>query len=149
MTEEGHFARPRLSIPAKCSMTPGCFRLACIQGVILGAMFSSAAVAADDVVFQNDLASCVTPEITRLRTEANIISADVDFQGHKPIGACGCISALATYTSSVKVEGARQTVMEGIVAIKAAGPKTLILATEPALVAGRQVQVRLTCARPL
>ena len=114
-------------------------------------MFSSAAVAAgaDDVVFQNDLAACVTPEITRLRTEANIVSAEVDFQGHKPIGACGCMSALATYASSVDVGGARQTVLEGIVAIKDAQLKTLVLATEATLIAGRQVHVRLTCARPL
>lgn len=130
-------------------MTPDC--LACIRGALLGAMFSSAAVAAgaDDVVFQNDLAACVTPEITRLRTEANIVSAEVDFQGHKPIGACGCMSALATYASSVDVGGARQTVLEGIVAIKDAQLKTLVLATEATLIAGRQVHVRLTCARPL
>lgn len=117
----------------------------------MGAMFSSAAVAAgaDDVVFQNDLAACVAPEVTGLRTEANIVSADVDFREHKPIGACGCTSALATYTSSVDVGGARQTVVEGIVAIRGMGPKTLVLATEPALIAGRQMHVRLTCARPL
>ncbi|WP_210168305.1 DUF2195 family protein [Mesorhizobium sp. 1M-11] len=117
---------------------------------MLVALFGSAVAAAgaDNVVFQNDLAACVTPRATELRTETNIVSAVVDFQGHKPIGACGCMSALAAYTSSVDVEGVRQTVLEGIVALKRMEPKTLVLAAEPALIAGRQVHVRLTCARP-
>ncbi|GGC46023.1 hypothetical protein GCM10010994_01420 [Chelatococcus reniformis] len=74
--------------------------------------------------------------------------SDADFQVHKPIGACGCLSALATYTSSVDNNGVRQTVLEGIAAIKGGGAKALILATEPALIAGKEVHVGLTCARP-
>jgi hypothetical protein len=117
---------------------------------MLVGMFSNAAFAAHarDVVFQNGLAACVTIKAMSIRTEGNIVSADADFQVHKPIGACGCLSALATYTSSVDNNGVWQTVLEGIVAIKGGGAKALILATEPALIAGKQVHVRLTCARP-
>ncbi len=121
-----------------------------LRGAALSAMFCGTAAAADigDVVFRNDLAACVTVEAATTRIEANIVSTDARFRLHRPIGACGCFSALATYTSSVNDHGTRQIVNEGLISIKDGDRKRLVLAAEPALITGRNVQVRLTCARP-
>jgi hypothetical protein len=122
-----------------------------IQGALLAAMLGGTAFAgeADSIAFDNELAACVTAATTKITTQANIVSAHMNFQVHQPVGACGCMSALATYTSSVEVEGVRQVTQQGIVAIREGGPKTLVLATAPALIAGRKVQVRLACTPPL
>ncbi|MNO00427.1 hypothetical protein D3C81_2203120 [compost metagenome] len=77
-----------------------------------------------------------------------MVLANTTIQLRKPIGECGCLSALATYTSSVNRAGVRQILQEGLVGLKSGGEKSLVLATEPALVTNKAVQVRLACAGP-
>jgi hypothetical protein len=104
---------------------------------------------ADPVVFQNGLSACVMIKTIKTSMEFNIALADTRVQLRKPISECGCFSALATYTSSVNRGGVRQVLQEGVIGLKSSGEKTLVLATEPTLVANKEVQVRLACSGPL
>ena len=121
--------------------------LRCAMLIALGAAVSSAH--AKQVVFRNELLQCVTIETTGIWTESNLVLANTLIQIRKPIGECGCLSALAAYASSVDREKTRQTLQEGVIGLKSGGEKTLVLATEPALVADKKITVRLSCAGPL
>ncbi|MGH6862397.1 MAG: DUF2195 family protein [Phyllobacterium sp.] len=122
-----------------------------MHGPILFALLGGTAFAggSDRIDVHNALSACVTVKTTKISTDSNIVSASTDFRLLKPIGACGCFSALASYTSSVDGGGVRQRLQEGTIGLKSSGQKTLVLASEPARVAGRVIRVRLTCARPL
>ncbi|TSP11676.1 DUF2195 family protein [Cupriavidus campinensis] len=117
---------------------------------IVLATFVGIASAADveKITFQNDLSACVAIKETKTATASNVVLANTTIQLRKPIGECGCLSALATYTSSVNRAGVRQILQEGLVGLKSGGEKSLVLATEPALVTNKAVQVRLACAGP-
>jgi hypothetical protein len=104
---------------------------------------------ADEVKFENDLAACATISVNKVSTESNVVLATTTVKLAKPIGDCRCLSALATYSSSVDRGGVRHVLQEGLVSLKAGGEKTFVLATEPALVAGKTVTVNLGCADPL
>jgi hypothetical protein len=45
--------------------------------------------------------------------------------------------------------GARQILQEGLIGLRSGGERTLVLATEPALLAKKDVQVRQACTGPL
>lgn len=104
---------------------------------------------AEQIVFQNDLSRCMAIEATKTWADSNVVLANTVVQLHKPIGECGCTSALVTYTSSVDRGNARQALQEGVIGLKSGGEKTLVLATEPALVANKKVTIRLSCTGPL
>ena len=127
------------------------FRLSVHRAAVLAASFAGAAFASDGqpVAIRNDLAACVTIRPMPSRTDGNIVSAHADFELHRPISACGCFSALVTYASSVDIGGSRQTVQQGLMIIDESTAKMLVIATEPSLVAGRQVRLRFACSPPL
>lgn len=105
---------------------------------------------ANQVTFQNELSACVSIKTTKTSTQSNVVLANTSVQLSKPIGECGCLSALATYTSSVDRGGVRQTLQEGLIGLKSGGEKTLVLATEPNLIGNKEVvQVQLACTGPL
>jgi len=119
--------------------------------VLLLVSFSSVASAddADEIIIQNDLAPCVTIKMTNVSTKETVVLARPTFELHKAIGECGCFSALASYTSSVKIDGVQQNLQSGVISLKRGGPKTLILASEPALVARKKVRIQLSCTPAL
>ena len=114
-------------------------------------MFGGSAFAAhaDQITFQNDLSACVSITATKTSTESNVVWANTRVQLRKSIGECGCLSALATYTSSVNRGGVRQELQEGLTDLGSGGERKLVLATDPALVANKEVRVRLACTGPL
>lgn len=119
--------------------------------LIWSALFGGSAfsVHADQITFQNDLSACASITATKPSTESNVVWANTRVQLRKSIGECGCLSALATYTSSVNRGGVRQVLQEGLIDLGSGGERKLVLATDPALVANKQVQVRLACTGPL
>lgn len=121
--------------------------LRCAMLIALSAALSSAR--SEPVVFRNELHQCVTIETTGTWTESNLALANTLIQLRKPIGKCGCLSALATYASNVDRGKARQTLHEGLIGLKSSGERTLVLATEPALAADEKITVRLSCTGPL
>lgn len=119
--------------------------------LIWSALFGGSAFAAhaDKITFQNDLSACVSITATKTSTESNVVWANTRVQLRKSIGECGCLSALATYTSSVNRGGVRQVLQEGLIDLGSGGERKLVLATDPALVANKEVRVRLACTGPL
>ena len=114
------------------------------------ALFSAGCLArTDQVTIKNGLADCSTITLNNVTTDANIVLANTTIKLAKPIGECRCLSALATYSSSVERGGGRQVLQEGLVSLKSGGDKVLVLATEPALVAKKNITVELGCAGPL
>lgn len=119
---------------------------------VMLAISSGAAIAtahADPVTFRNELSACVTIKAMKTLMESNVVLENTTITLLKPIGECGCLSALATYTSSVDRGGVRQILQEGLIGLKSGGEKMLVLATEPILTANKEVQVRLVCTGPL
>jgi hypothetical protein len=114
--------------------------------LLAGAVF---AAHADQITFQNDLSACVSITATKTSTESNVVWANTRVQLRKSIGECGFLSALATYTSSVNRGGVRQVLQEGLIGLGSGGERKLVLATDPALVANKEVRVRLACTGPL
>jgi hypothetical protein len=114
--------------------------------LLAGAVF---AAHADQITFQNDLSACVSITATKTSTESNVVWANTRVQLRKSIGECGGLSALATYTRSVNRGGVRQVLQEGLIGLGSGGERKLVLATDPALVANKEVRVRLACTGPL
>jgi hypothetical protein len=104
---------------------------------------------ADQVTFENELSECATVAVDKVSAASNVVLAKATITVLKPIGDCRCLSALATYSSSVNRGGVRQVLQEGLVGLKSSGAKVFVLASEPALVAGKKVTVNLGCAGPL
>lgn len=119
------------------------------RGLCLIALAAAGAAHADTVKFHNGLSGCAALSVAKTWTQSNLVLAYVDVALRKSIGECGCFSALATYTSSVNRGGVRQELQKGLVNFMAGGEKTLVLATDPALVAGQEVQVQVACTEPL
>ena len=117
--------------------------------VLIASSIGLSPVRAEQVVFRNELRQCMTIETTRTWTESIAVLANALIRIHKPIGECGCLSALAIYATSVAVGKARQTLQEGLIGLEKSGEKTLVLATEPALVSEKKISIRLSCAGPL
>jgi hypothetical protein len=97
--------------------------------LLAGAVF---AAHADQITFQNDLSACVSITATKTSTESNVVWANTRVQLRKSIG-----------------EGVRQVLQEGLIGLGSGGERKLVLATDPALVANKEVRVRLACTGPL
>lgn len=121
-------------------------RFAIWSALLGGAVF---AAHADQITFQNGLSACVSITATKTSTESNVVWVNTGVQLRKSIGECGCLSALATYTSSVIRGGVRQVLQEGLIDLGSGGERKLVLATDPALVVNKEVRVRLACTGPL
>ena len=122
-----------------------------IRSAVLSATLCSVAATANAgaVIIQNELAACVTVKASETETKTNFVSVKTSFQLRKSIGDCGCFSARATYTSSIDNGGVREVLQQGVIVIKQDTAKALVLASEPALIANQEIQVRLTCAGPI
>jgi hypothetical protein len=97
----------------------------------------------------NALSACVTIHITDTSVHANMLLADTVFQLRKPIGECGCRSALVSYDTVTSVNAAQQVLQNGLIGITKSDNKTLVLASEQPLVAAKQLQLRFHCAPAL
>ncbi|WP_229509195.1 DUF2195 family protein [Massilia sp. CCM 8734] len=123
-----------------------------IQRIMLAALSGIAAVSsahAVEVTFQNNLRDCVTITDVKISTQSNLVLANTNIQMSKSIAECRCLSAVASYTSSVDMGRERQILQSGSIALLSGGAKTFVLASEPKVVANRKVQVKLSCAGPL
>ena len=118
-------------------------------------LFAFASLLASEFAFSsgisinNELNSCVPINIIK-RTEINniaIASAQVSLK--KPIGDCGCFSALATYTSTVFRNGAEQILQEGLISFIKTAEKDIVLTSEPSLLENQRIILTISCTNPL
>jgi hypothetical protein len=98
---------------------------------------------------RNELSACVAIHIVDTSIHANMVLANTAFQLRKSIGECGCRSALVSYASVISVNTAQQVLQNGLISISKSGNRTLVLASEQALVAGKEMQLRFNCAPAL
>lgn len=103
---------------------------------------------AGEVRIDNGLSHCVTLRVTGTAVQGNLLLAAVVAQVSRPIGECGCLSALGRYTASVNRAGSRQVLQEGVLGLRGSADKTLVLASEPALVKDKGVTISLACSGP-
>jgi hypothetical protein len=129
-TEELVFSRGALSVA---------FVLAAVGGV----------ARADGVKVHNELDDCAAIKVDAVSTNANLVTARVNVTVFKPIGECRCLSALAGYSATVDRGGARQVLQTGLVSLMTSGEKILTLATEPSLLAHKEVLLSVGCTGPL
>jgi len=101
------------------------------------------------LLIQNDVSACAAIQARTVSTQADFVLAEIAIDWHKPVGDCGCLSALIQYRSEVSVGGASQTLQSGLLAVKRSEEKRLVLATEPTLIADSPVHLRFSCAPPL
>lgn len=122
-----------------------------LVAVFLCAISAGQAASGDavEIDLQNGLSACVDLKPGQVKRQANIVSFDARLSLHQSIGRCGCMSALVNYTASVEVNGIRQKLQQGIISLAREGDRTLILASDLNLIAGKNVRVELSCAGPL
>jgi len=101
------------------------------------------------VRINNALSSCVSIHITDTTVRDNMVLANTAFRVRKPISECGCRSALVGYSSATSVNTAEQVLQNGLLAVSRSGNKKLVLASEQALIADRQLQLQFQCAPAL
>jgi hypothetical protein len=112
-------------------------------------LLSPLACSAEEIRLDNELADCAAVRLAPVAVQGNLATVEGDVELSKPIGDCACFSALARYTSSVEVEGVEQVLQQGLVNLKTGGKKTLVLASDPALIQGETAILALSCAPPL
>ncbi len=123
-------------------------RSACAIGLL--ALINGPALARDvQFSISNALSACVAIHIRDTSLHASMLLADTIFQLRKSIGECGCRSALVSYDSVTRVNTAQQILQTGLIGLNNSGNKTLVLASEQALVADKQIQLRFHCAPAL
>lgn len=113
------------------------------------ALLGATAQAADLSVAEHPLAACVDLRLAPATRSANLVTTTATLALKTPIGTCGCPSALATYTSSVTVNGVEQVLQEGLLGLRDGGQTVLVLASDPTLFDGHPARVALSCARSL
>lgn len=119
--------------------------------LLMPALLAGAPVLAADngrIVLHNHLAACMKATAAGLSPDSSVVAARIDFHIKKPIGACGCFSALVAYSSSLDPDGSRQLLLRGQTAMMRSGQRTLVLAADPARVKGKDIHVQLSCAPP-
>src|SRR5262245_46563854 len=90
---------PRVTIEGQTWVAP--VRNALARVFALGLIAWDGSAHAANVAFKNDLAECVAIKVREISTESNVVAAYTIVTLAKSIGECRCLSALATYTSSV------------------------------------------------
>ncbi|WP_459615757.1 DUF2195 family protein [Bordetella sp. 2513F-2] len=117
--------------------------------LLAGLMGACGPAVAGPVSVENPLQACVAVQPGLQTQEQGVLLQQVDLQVARPIGECGCKSALMGYTASVVLDGdARSATQSGVVNARRSGARTLPLATDAALVGDRPVVLALSCATP-
>ncbi len=119
-----------------------------LAAIVLFACFALPAHAAP-LHIQNDVSACAAIQARTVSRQADFVLADIAIDWHKPVGDCGCLSALIQYRSEVSVGGGASNLQSGLLAVKRSEEKRLVLATEPGLIADSPVHLQFSCAPPL
>lgn len=120
----------------------------CIAILGMAASFQAGGFDLGNLVIENELAACVSIAPIAKTESGNLLILKAKWQSAKPIGECGCFSALATYTSTVENHGTRQILQEGLIAFTGEAEKSFVLSSEPRLIESRKIHLRITCAPP-
>lgn len=116
---------------------------------IVLAIAASTAVAGKRVPLpdiDNALADCLSIEPKRMRLERGHAVLDADVALARPIGECGCTSAMAAYHAIATQGERKQRLPRGEVALKTGGLKSLVLGDGRNVINATEVVVALSCS---
>ncbi|HTK02728.1 MAG TPA: DUF2195 family protein [Bordetella sp.] len=118
---------------------------AAIAGAL--AIVAAPAHAAGGVTLENRLQACVAIQPDMRTVEHGVALQGVTLDVRKPIGECGCKSAIMSYASQVVLAGgARSPLQQGQLNAAGSGPRTVVLASDTTLVADRPLTLTFECA---
>ncbi|AOB30021.1 hypothetical protein AKI39_03950 [Bordetella sp. H567] len=107
------------------------------------------ASAAGTVTVDNRLQACVVIQAGTRTAERGLLLQEITLDVRKPIGECGCKSAVMGYASRVVLEGgARSLLLQGRLNARQSGPRSLPLASDATLVGDRPIALSFECAAP-
>jgi hypothetical protein len=129
-----------------------------LRRAIMGALAAlavpgGAATAADarsgTLTIENPLQACVQVQAGTRAVDRGVVLQDITLDIRKPIGECGCKSAVLGYASHVVMEGGgRSLLQQGRFGARQSGPRAIALASDPQLIGGRPVVLSLDCMAP-
>lgn len=115
----------------------------------LAILAATPAHAAGAVTVDNSLGACVAIQVGTRTVEQGVPLQAVMLDVKKPIGECGCKSAIMGYASRVALEGgARSVLLQGRVNARRSGAHTLPLASDATLAGERPITLSFECAAP-
>src|SRR5690606_6395652 len=112
--------------------------------LLLGAPFSP--TGAQEIGFENTLSSCTTATVQTSKTKSAMVRRSVRLQKRQSISECGCTSALVSYTSFVRRDGAMKPIRKGAINMKGNEDKILNLTIENDQAKFQSLLIRLSCA---
>lgn len=118
---------------------------------VAGALAFAAAPAhaAGAVTVDNGLQACVAIRPGTRTVEHGMLLQGVTLEVSKPIGECGCKSAIMGYASRVVLDGgARSLLLQGRLNAAKSGARTLPLASDATLAGDRPIALSFECAAP-
>lgn len=132
--------------------------LACAAGAAATALAATPARAAGAVTVDNPLQACMAVQLGTRTIDRGVLLQALTLDTRKPVGACGCKSAIVGYTARVLLDGgARGLLLQGRLNTRAdatteaatgATPRTLPLAADATLAGDRPVTLSFECAAP-
>ena len=103
--------------------------------------------AAGGVTLENRLQACVAIQPGMRTVEHGVALQGVTLDVRKPIGDCGCQSAIMSYAAHVVLEGGtRSLLQQGRLNAAKSGPRTVVLASDTTLAGNRPVALSFECA---
>lgn len=125
-------------MPNKCSAL-------FLMTLLLSVPFSP--TGAQEIDFENTLSSCMTATVQKSEKKSGMPGKTViTFQKHQSVSMCGCTSALVSYASFVKRNGALQPLQRGRINTKGNEDVTVMLNVGNDQKQSQAILVRLSCA---
>ncbi|ANN80680.1 hypothetical protein BAU07_21845 [Bordetella flabilis] len=99
------------------------------------------------LTLDNPLQACLAIRPGLRTTTGGMLLQDIALDVNKPVGACGCTSAMLDYRAEVVLEGGRRSALQqGRFGATSSGTRTLTLASDTRLVGDRPIALSLHCA---
>lgn len=122
-----------------------------VAATLVAAALAGAAPAraAGALTVDNRLAACVAIQPGLRGVEHGIALQRITLDVRKPIGECGCKSAVMGYAAHTVLDGGgRGLLLQGRLNARQSGPRTLPLASDATLASDRPVVLSFDCAAP-
>lgn len=121
-----------------------------LAAACLGALAAPApAHAAGALTVENPLQECVAARPGLRGVEHGILLQQITLDVRKPIGECGCKSAVMSYVSWIVLDGKHRTpLLQGRIGVRQPGPRTLPLASDATLIGDRALVLSFDCMAP-
>lgn len=101
-----------------------------------------------NVDVDNQLSNCIKIEEMEIVTDNELPMLKVHYQKKSAISACGCKSAISTYSSTLQMDGYDSFLMSGQFIFDSENKFKLPIATSQKIIGDYRVAVSFSCAKP-